>query len=93
MNDDVIVTTSVVIAELVHHAAHRDHPLAQVGDAEVLTVAVVADSFQNHPARALPVLQGMSYLSGRLSASRFNRWGGISRARPRRVAAAGSAGA
>jgi hypothetical protein len=74
MNDDLIVTTYVVIAELLAHAGHREHPLAQVGDAEVLTVAVVAAAyFQNHQARALQVLQGMRYLSGRLSASRFNR--------------------
>ena len=74
MNDDVIVTAYVVIAELLRHAGHRDHALAQVGDAEVLTVAVVAAAyFQNHQTRALQVLQGMRYLSGRLSASRFNR--------------------
>jgi hypothetical protein len=74
MNDDVIVTAYVVIAELLRHADHRDHALAQVGDAEVLTVAVVAAAyFQNHHARALQVMQGVGYLSGRLSASRFNR--------------------
>jgi hypothetical protein len=74
MNDDMIVTTFVVIDEVLRHAGHRDHALARVGDAEVLTVAVVAAaSFQNHHARALQVMQGMHYLSGRLSASRFNR--------------------
>ncbi len=74
MNDDVIVTAYVVIAELLDHADHRDHPLARVGDAEVLTVAVVAAAyFQSHHARALQVLQGLGYLSGRLSASRFSR--------------------
>jgi hypothetical protein len=74
MNDDVIVTTFVVIAELMEGAGHRDHSLAKVGDAEVLTVAVVAAAyFQNHHARALQVMQGMGYLSGRLRTSRFNR--------------------
>jgi hypothetical protein len=74
MNDDVIVTTFVVIDDLLTAAGHRDHPLAGVGDAEVLTVAVVAAAaFQNHHARALQVMAGMHYLSGRLSASRFNR--------------------
>jgi len=74
MNDDVIVTTYVVIAELLQQAGHRDHALARVGDAEVLTVAVVAAAyFQNDQARALAVMQGMHYLSGRLSTSRFNR--------------------
>jgi hypothetical protein len=74
MNDDVIVTTFVVIDEVLRLAGHRDHTLVQVGDAEVLTVAVVAAAyFQNHHARALQVMVGMRYLSGRLSASRFNR--------------------
>lgn len=74
MNDDVIVTVYVVVDTLLRQAGHHDHGLARVGDAEVLTVAVVAAAyFQNHHARALAVMQGMRYLSGRLSASRFNR--------------------
>jgi hypothetical protein len=74
MNDDVIVAAYVIIAELLQQAGHRDHVLAQVGDAEVLTVAVVAAAyFQNHHERALQVMQGMRYLSGRHSPSRFNR--------------------
>ena len=74
MNDDVIVTSYVVIAEVLQQAGHRDHALARVGDAEVLTVAVVAAAyFHNHHARALQVMQGMGYLAGRVSASRFNR--------------------
>jgi Transposase DDE domain len=74
MNDDVIVATCVVLDELLCHAGHHDHILAGVSDAEVLTVAVVAAAyFQNHHARALQVMLGMRYLSGRLSASRFNR--------------------
>ena len=74
MNDDVIVATFVVLDELLRHAGHRDHVLAGVSDAEVLTVAVVAAAyFQNHHARALQVMPGMRYLSGRLSTSRFNR--------------------
>jgi hypothetical protein len=74
MDDDVIVATFVVLDDLLRHAGHRDHVLAGVSDAEVLTVAVVAAaSFQNHHARALQVMLGMRYLSGRLSTSRFNR--------------------
>jgi hypothetical protein len=74
MNDDVIVATFVVLDELLRLAGHRDHVLAGVSDAEVLTVAVVAAAaFQNHHARALQVMLGMHYLSGRLSTSRFNR--------------------
>jgi hypothetical protein len=45
-----------------------------VSDAEVLTVAVVAAKhFQNHHALALATMQRQGYLSGALSASRFNR--------------------
>ena len=74
MNDDVIVATYVIIDTVLTAAGQRAHPLAQVSDAEVLTVAAVAAAyFQNHHARALQVMQGMRYLSGRLSASRFNR--------------------
>ena len=74
MDDDVIVTTYVVVAELLRHADHREHVLARVGDAEVLTVAVMAAAyFQNHQARALQVMQLGRYLSGPLSVSRFNR--------------------
>jgi len=72
--DDFIVTVYVVIDETMRALEHRDHPLAGVGDAEVLTVAVVAAKyFQNHHALALATLQRQGYLSGRLSASRLNR--------------------
>ncbi len=74
MSDDLIVTIYVVIDDVMQALGHRSHPLAQVSDAEVLTVAVVAAKyFQNHHERALQVLHGMGYLSGRLSPSRFNR--------------------
>ena len=74
MNDDLIVTAYVVIDTVVQALGHQSHPLAQVSDAEVLTVAVVAAKyFANHPERALQVLHGMGYLSGKLSTSRFNR--------------------
>ena len=74
MNDDVIVASFVVIDEVLTCAGHRDHVLAGVGDAEVLTVAIVAAAaFQNHHARALQVMQGMGYRSGHLSVSRLNR--------------------
>ncbi len=42
MNDEFIVTAYVIIDETMRALGHRDHVLAQVGDAEVLTVAVVA---------------------------------------------------
>jgi len=74
MSGEVIVTVYVVIDDVMRALGHRSHPAAHLSDAEVLTVAVVAALyFQNHHERALQVLIGMGYLSGRLSASRFNR--------------------
>ncbi len=74
MDDDLIVTAYVVIDEMMAALGHRSHRLARLGDAEVLTVAVVAaKSFANNHERALGVMHGMRYLSGPLSASCFNR--------------------
>jgi len=74
MNDDLIVTAYVVIDTVMQQLEHRRHPAAQLTDAEVVTVAVVAAKyFQNHHARALQLMQRLGYLSGKLSPSRFNR--------------------
>jgi hypothetical protein len=73
MDEDLMVTAYVVIAEVMAAAGHRSHPAAGVADAEVLTVAVVAAAcFQNHQAVALAV-KHKGDLSGKLSTSRFNR--------------------
>jgi hypothetical protein len=69
-----MVTVYVVVDETMAALGHRSHHLAQVSDAEVLTVAVVAAThFQHHHALALATLQRQGYLSGALSPSRFNR--------------------
>ena len=74
MDDGFIVTAYVVIDKTMATLGHRDHVLAQAGDAEVLTVAVVAAKyFQNHLARALQMMHLGRYLSGALSVSRFSR--------------------
>lgn len=74
MDDTLIVTVFVVIDEVLQAFDHHDHRLAQVPDAEVLTVAVIAAAaFQNHHERALQMLLRLGYLSGHLSVSRFNR--------------------
>ncbi len=74
MDDDFIVPAFVVIDKTRGALGHRDHVLAQAGDAEVLTVAVVAAKyFQNHLERALGVMRLGRYLSGALSVSRCNR--------------------
>ena len=74
MTDQAIIAVYVVIDDLFKHFGHRDHHLAHLTDAEVLTIAVVAAlDFHNHHARALEMLTKLGYLSGTLSTSRFNR--------------------
>lgn len=74
MNPLWIITVFVIVDELLSKGGHRHHQLAQVSDAEVLTVALVAAKyFHNNHERALLLLQETHYLSGRLSVSRFNR--------------------
>lgn len=74
MNEIIIITIYVVIAEVMEELGHQSHPLSQVSDAEVLLIGVVAALyFRNHQERALCVMLGMGYVSGQLSISRFNR--------------------
>jgi DDE family transposase len=74
MNEYVIITTYVVIVDVLKQAGHESHCLAQMTDAQILTIAVIAAVyFQNHHERALCVMQGMGYVKQRLSISRFNR--------------------
>lgn len=74
MTDQAIIAVYVVIDDLFKRIGHQDHQLAQLTDAEVLTVAIVAAlAFQNHHAHALATMTQLGYLSGSLSPSRFNR--------------------
>lgn len=74
MDDTFIITTYVVVADVLAVLGHRTDCRARTSDAEVLTVAVVAAKyFQNNQDRALWVLTQLHYLSGPLSTSRFNR--------------------
>jgi hypothetical protein len=74
MNDTIIVTSYSIIDDVLKACGHTDHRLAQAGDAEVLTVAVVAALyFHNHHERAVVMMNRLGYLSGQLSVSRFNR--------------------
>lgn len=74
MNEDVIITAYVVIDEVMGELGHESHRLSGVSDAEVLLIGtVVALYFRNHQERALCVMLGMGYVSGKLSISRFNR--------------------
>lgn len=74
MNDGVIVTMYVVIDDVLKAWQHEDHPLAQVQDAEILTIALVAAAyFHNHQERTVGVMQRAGYITGRISISRYNR--------------------
>ena len=69
-----IITVFVVIDEVMERLEHRSHVLAEVPDAEILTIAVVAAKyFHNHHERAVCLMRDLGYLSGRISVSRFNR--------------------
>ena len=73
MNDNYIVTTYVIIDDMLKAMKHRDDSRANVSTAEILTVAVVAAKyFQNHHERALSILYRFGYVT-RMSVSRFNR--------------------
>jgi hypothetical protein len=73
MNDTYIVTTYVVIDDILKAYGFEDDCRANGTAAEILTVGVVAAKyFQNHHERALIVLTSLGYVH-RLSVSRFNR--------------------
>lgn len=74
MNSHVIVSVYVAIDETLKALGHVTDKRAQMSDAEVLTVAVVAALyFGNHQERSLCVLQQTGYLRVGLSTSRYNR--------------------
>ena len=73
MNATYIVTSYVVVDDVLKLMGHTDDCRTQVSSAEILTVAIVAAKyFQNHHERALCLLQQTGYLP-KLSVSRFNR--------------------
>lgn len=73
MNATYIVTSYVIIDDVLKVMGHTDDHRAHVSSAEILTVAIVAAKyFQNHHERALCLLQHTGYVP-KLSVSRFNR--------------------
>jgi hypothetical protein len=73
MNETYIVTTFVVIDEILKAHGYQDDVRSQCSAAEVLTISVVAAKyFQNHHERALCLMSRLGYV-GKLSVSRFNR--------------------
>lgn len=73
MNDSYIVTTYVVIDDLLQVMKYQDDVRASMSASEIMLIATVAAKyFQNHHERALVLLHRLGYV-GRLSVSRFNR--------------------
>ena len=73
MNDTYIVTTYVVIDEVLKAHGFKDDSRAKGTAAEILTVSVIAAKyFQNHHERAVCMMTRLGYVHG-LSVSRFNR--------------------
>ena len=74
MDDIKIITVYVIIADILSGLGHQSHQLAQVSDAEILTIAVVsAMYFQNHHQQTLFVMRGLRYITRSISTSRFSR--------------------
>src|SRR5258708_36561520 len=73
MNDSYIVTTYVVIDDVLKAYGFADDKRASGTAAEILAVGVIAAKyFQNHHERALCLMIRLGYIRG-LSVSRFNR--------------------
>jgi hypothetical protein len=73
MNDTYIVTSYVIIDDILKAWDFEDDCRAVGTGAEILTVAVIAAKyFRNHHERALCILMRLGYVKG-LSVSRFNR--------------------
>jgi Transposase DDE domain len=76
LDNTLIIMAFCIIEDTMRHLHHDSHRLAEVTDAEVLLVGVVAAMyFQNNHERALCIMGrgGMRYLTKPLSTSRFNR--------------------
>lgn len=73
MDDNFIISAYSIIADTMESVGHESHCLAQVSDAEILTVAVVAAKyFRNHQERSLCLMIRLGYIRA-LSISRYNR--------------------
>ncbi len=74
MDASWIITAFVSIDELMERLEHRSHVLAEVPDAEIITIAVVAAKYvHKQHERSVCILRDLGYRSGRISVSRFNR--------------------
>ena len=69
-----IITTFVIIDDLMVKYGHQTDCCSHVSDSEILTIAVCAAKIcQNHHEPTVVLMQQLGYLSGQLSVSRFNR--------------------
>jgi hypothetical protein len=74
MDDTKIITAYYIIDKVMHSLGHKSHYHAQVTDAEVLTIAVVAAMyFHSNHEKALFVMKGLRYITKPISISRFSR--------------------
>lgn len=73
MNDHYIVTTYVIIDDMLKAYGYQDDCRVRTSGAEILTLAVLwAKYFQNHHERAVGILARLGYVR-QVSISRFNR--------------------
>lgn len=74
MATESIIAVYVVVDETMRALGHQRHCLAQVSDAEVITLALVAAAFyRNNHAQAIFLLRKDNYITKPLSLSRFSR--------------------
>ncbi len=68
------ITVFVIIDEVRERVDHRSHVLAEVPDAEILTLAGVAAQYvHHHHQRAVCIRRDLGYLAGPISVARVNR--------------------
>ncbi len=74
MSAEWIITTFVIIDDLMAKYGHQTDCRSRVSDSEILTIAICAAKFcQNHHERTVVLMNQLGYLSAKLSVSRFNR--------------------
>jgi hypothetical protein len=74
MSAEWIITTFVIIDDLMAKYGHQTDCRSRISDSEILTIAICAAKFcQNHHERTVVLMNQLGYLSGKLSVSRFNR--------------------
>jgi hypothetical protein len=74
MSAEWIITTFVIIDDLMTKYGHQSDCRSRVSDSEIVTIAICAAKFcQNHHERTVVLMNQLGYLSAKLSVSRFNR--------------------